>query len=226
MNTQRDRREVWYNWENVKGEYEGKISVALGKQYVIKFNALEVYPYTEETQGFSNSPSGNIFAGKVYACISRFHLAGSPCAQCLVDAVERFVEEYGEDGKLHFNEAVSNGEFMLNVNESINASVIGCEVKDGTYRVLFRYDCLGYNQSTIYETMLTSIDSTPREGSPVEIKASITTYWDGGAEDVHQAIGKILTMPDVVIDPNFEENYAAMGPYFRELEGEVRQRHS
>lgn len=129
----------------------------------------------------------------------------------MVDAVERFVEEYGEDGKLHFNEAVTNGEFTLNVNESgFDASVIGCEVKDGTYRILFRYDCLGYNQSTIYETMLTAIDSAPREGFPVEIKASIATYWDGGAEDVRQAIGEILAMPDVVIDPNFEENYAAM----------------
>lgn len=132
-------------------------------------------------------------------------------AQCLADAVERFVEEYGEDGRLHFNEAVTNGEFTLNVNESgLEASVIGCDVKDGTYRILFRYDCLGYNQNTIYETMLSAIDSVPRESFPVEIKASIVTHWDRGAEDVRRAIGEILAMPDVVIDPSFEENYAAM----------------
>lgn len=51
------------NWESVKGEHEGKISAALRKQYAIDFNALEVYPYVEGTQGFANNPLGNIFAG-------------------------------------------------------------------------------------------------------------------------------------------------------------------
>ncbi len=51
------------NWDSVKGEYEGKISAVLGKQYAINFNALEVYPYVEGTQGFVNTPLGKIFAG-------------------------------------------------------------------------------------------------------------------------------------------------------------------
>jgi hypothetical protein len=57
---------------------------------------------------------------------------------------------------------------------------------------------------------LKAIESAPREGFALVTKASIENDYNSEIEEVIAEIAEILAMPDVVLDPNFEENYAML----------------
>lgn len=90
------------------------------------------------------------------------------------------------------------------------ADTISADVKDGVFRILFRQNNLGYNQDYLSDPLLKAIESAPREGFSLVAKNSIQTYWTDEIEDLTAEIGEILAMKDVILDPNFEENYATL----------------
>lgn len=58
--------------------------------------------------------------------------------------------------------------------------------------------------------MLKAIEDVPREGFSILAKTSIENDYNAEIEELTAKIGSILAMPDVTLDPNFEENYAAL----------------
>lgn len=58
--------------------------------------------------------------------------------------------------------------------------------------------------------LLKAIESVPREGLSLVAKTSIETHWNSEVDDLTTEIGEIIGIPDVVLDPNFEENFAAL----------------
>lgn len=90
------------------------------------------------------------------------------------------------------------------------APTISSEIKDGVYRILFKHDSFGYNAYDVYDSLVPAIEAVSREGFSLRAKHSIEHDYKSEIEDVQQEIGEILAIPDVILDPNFEENYKAL----------------
>lgn len=185
------RKDLRDNFEAEKEDWETQISDLLGAPFKINFNANEVWAYASD-----GSSAGSIFANY---------------AKGFIDALKYFLDKFGDIGKEYFNQTVTQSELSLGVNTlGEKAPVISAEIKDGVFRILFRSDCLGYNTSSIYETIVPAIEGVPREGFSLQAKHSIEENYNSEIEELQKEIGEILAMPDVILDPNFEENYQAL----------------
>jgi hypothetical protein len=159
---------------------------------VINFNVNEVWAYADS----SSTEAGNNLVGYVEGFIS---------------ALDSYLEKYGDDGKKHFNEAVTQSELTLAVNEiGDDAPAIDAEVKGGVFRILFSHTRFGLWQSYLSESFLKAIEGAPREGFSLVAKHSIEEEYMPEAEDLTKEIADILAMPDVILDPNWDENYAIL----------------
>jgi len=188
------RKELRDGWEISRGDYETKISELLGKAYVINFNVNEIYPYASNS--WSKDTPSKCFNG---------YMDG------LIDGLNWYIDEYEDDGKTHFNDAVSKSEITLTVDmKGPDGQVCSADIKDGVFRILFRHDSLGYNQQSTRDYLVSAVDSVPREGLPVEVKNSIRSYYEPEADEIRSKIAEILNLPDVVIDPNFSAVFEAM----------------
>jgi hypothetical protein len=92
----------------------------------------------------------------------------------------------------------------------LQADTITADVKDGVFRILFQESRLGYNQSWLVDPFVKAIDQAPHEGFGLLAKHSIVKGYNDEIDDVRQEIADILALPDVILDANFEENYAKM----------------
>ena len=131
-----------------------------------------------------------------------------------MSGIERLVEKFPEDGVECFNEVVTASEVVLTVDESGKHSYIGCDVKDGVFRILFGVGYLGTNISDIsYNKIPQAISDAPRTSDfPLLVKGSIRNEYDAGVPEVKAEIGAILNIPvdDFTLDPNFLHNYKAL----------------
>jgi len=187
------RKDIRDNYESEREDFETQIAELLGTPFKININAGEVWAY--------NPPDSNTSAGGL---LKRY-------VEGFVDALKWYVEKYGEEGKVHFNEAVTQSELSVNVNvEGDKAETISADIKDGVFRILFHHQKLGYNQSYLRDYLLKAVENVPREGFSIVAKNGIEEHYTSEIDDLTKEIGEILAMPDVVLDPNFEENYAAL----------------
>lgn len=83
-------------------------------------------------------------------------------------------------------------------------------MKDGVFRILFKQDRFGLNQSWLADPFVKAINGGPHDGFTLLVKHSVETEYNAEVEDTQAEIGKILNLPDVVLDPNFDENYAKL----------------
>ncbi|KAG6854500.1 hypothetical protein C0991_006102 [Blastosporella zonata] len=187
------RKDIRDKYESEKDELEAAIGKLLGVSFHVEINANEVLAYNPEN---SNSSVG--------AMLKRY-------VEGFISALKWYLDKFGDEGKVHFNDAVTKSELTVNVNElGDKGDTISADVKDGVFRILFHQDKLGYNQNNLNEFLLKAIESVPRAGFSIVAKTSIEEHFKSEIDEVQAEIGEILAMRDVVLDPNFEENYAAL----------------
>ncbi|KAF5378814.1 hypothetical protein D9615_007013 [Tricholomella constricta] len=187
------RKDIRDSYESEKEGFETTISELLGTPFHVNVNAGEVWAY--------NLPDSNMSAGGIL----KGYVEG------FIDALKDYVERYGEEGKTHFNDAVTQSELTVNVNElGDEAETISADIKDGVFRILFHHQKMGYNQSDLKEFLLKAVEDVPRAGLSITAKNSIEEDYNEQIEELTKEIGEIIAMPDVILDPNFEENYAAL----------------
>ena len=76
---------------------------------------------------------------------------------------------------------------------------------------MFKHDKLGYNQNWLDKTyFVKAVDAVTEETFSLKAKSSIEKEWEENVDDLRKEIGEVLNMPDVILDPNFEEVYAAL----------------
>jgi len=178
-------------FDSRKEEFQKAIAEKVGCAFMINFKVNEVWAYADS----SSTEAGNNLVGYVEGFIS---------------ALDSYLEKYGEDGKKHFNEAVTQSELTLAVNEiGDDAPAIDAEVKDGVFRILFSHTRFGLWQSYLTDHFLKAIEAAPREGFSLVAKHSIEEDYLPDAEDLAKEFAEILAF-DVILDPNFEENYAIL----------------
>ncbi|KAH6917923.1 hypothetical protein BKA70DRAFT_4331 [Coprinopsis sp. MPI-PUGE-AT-0042] len=190
------RKDVRDKFEAEKEEWETKIAELLGvDKFTINFNPNLVWAYAED----SDATKGGTNAGGILA----------EYAQGFIRGLTSYVETYNDEGKKDFVEAVSASEVTIDANPVGNdADIISAEIKDGVWRILFRPNCLGYNVSGMsYSEFIKVVDSVRSSGFSLKAKANIDEYYNEKIDDLKEKIVELLNMPDVVLDPNFEENY-------------------
>ncbi|KAK7060760.1 hypothetical protein VNI00_000492 [Paramarasmius palmivorus] len=186
------RKDLRDNYEAKKVELEEKISEILGVTFKANLNANEIWAYnTDERQSIG---------GMFYRYVDGF-----------LSCLKRYIENFGDDGKTHFTEAVTQNELQVHVNPlGDKAPTVDCEIKDGAFIILFHHEKLGYNQSYIYDELLKAVEKAPREGLSVRAKKSIQEHYEEEIDDLRDKIAETLAMPNLVIEPSFEENFKAL----------------
>ncbi|KAJ7760747.1 hypothetical protein DFH07DRAFT_430750 [Mycena maculata] len=187
------RKDIRDKYEERKTELESEISQLLGVSFTLAINPNEVVAYVKED---SRASVGDMFATYVTGFIL---------------GLKDYVEKYGDDGKAHFNAAVSASQLSVNVNElGEKGDTISADVKDGVYRILFNHDRVGYNMNQQYDCILPAIEAVPTDGFCLRAKHSIENDYTDKIDDLRNEIAEITGIKDVVLDANFEENYKAL----------------
>ncbi|KAF7330261.1 hypothetical protein MVEN_02463800 [Mycena venus] len=196
-------------YDENKADLESQISKLLGTSFTLEINPNEVVAYVKEDSRVS---IGGMFTSYVNGFIS---------------ALKSYLDKYGDDGKAHFNAAVSNAQLSINVSVWIvveigsssfvkvnelgdSAPTISADVKEGVYRILFNHDRVGYNMSSQNDWILPAIEAVPTGGFSLQAKNSIESMYNEQIGDLQKEIAEITGIANVVLDPNFEENYKAL----------------
>ncbi|KAJ7510462.1 hypothetical protein B0H11DRAFT_1701524 [Mycena galericulata] len=187
------RKDIRDKYDANKAELESEISKLLGVSFTLAINPNEVVAYVKEDSRVS---IGGTFTGYVNGFIS---------------ALKNYLSKYGDDGKAAFNAAVSAAQLSVNVDvKGDDAPTISADVKDGVYRILFNHDRVGYNVTSQNDWVLPAIEAASTGGFSLAAKNSIEHEYTDKIDDLQKEIGQITGIEDVVLDPNFEENYQAL----------------
>ncbi|KAF9476948.1 hypothetical protein BDN70DRAFT_862444 [Pholiota conissans] len=186
------RKDVRDNFEAKKEDYESTIAGHLGFPVKIEFETNAVAAYADLTTPTLGYYFATYVDGFIYG-------------------LTNFAQSYDDIGKEYFKNAVSEAKITLNVNElGDKAPTIDADVKDGVFRILFHHQKFGYNASDLYSLLATAIENAPHDGYSLLAKSSIEKEYNQKVDEAQQQIGEVLNMPDVILDPNFEENYAKL----------------
>ncbi|KAF5367951.1 hypothetical protein D9758_004511 [Tetrapyrgos nigripes] len=187
------RKDIRDNFESEKEDLQKQVNDLLGNECKFNFNANEIWAYNADSNSTNcGGTLKNYATGFIY---------------CL----KSFINKYGDEGKDHFNGAVTQCEISVGVNPlGDKAPTINCEVKDGVFWILFNHTSLGYNCDYIGDYMLSAIENAPRDGLSLRAKHSIDEDYDSKIDDLKEELGGMIGVPDVVLDPNWDENFKAL----------------
>ncbi|KAF8918699.1 hypothetical protein CPB85DRAFT_1213595 [Mucidula mucida] len=185
------RKSVRDDFESKKAEFEEQIAKLLSvPAFKINYDVPAIWAY--------NAPDSRSEAGYTLKSYT----------EGFISALTYYLEKYGDDGKQYFNDAVPQAELSLGVNTlGDKGAYIDAEITDGVFRILFKHDSLGCNTSSLGEYLLKAVQSVPREGLSIVAKNSVDSAWEEEVEELTEEIATLVGIPDVKLDPNFEENY-------------------
>ncbi|KAK7046134.1 hypothetical protein VNI00_007137 [Paramarasmius palmivorus] len=186
------RKDLRDNYEAKRADLEKQISELLGVDFKANLDPNEIWAY--------NTDESNSIGGMFYRYVDGF-----------LSCLKQYIERFGDDGKDHFNAAVTQSELQVHVNRlGDKAPTIDCQITDGVFSILFHQEKLGYSQGYIFNELLKAVEAVPREGLSVWAKNSIQEYYEEQIDDLCDKIADVLNMPDIVVEPSFEENYKAL----------------
>jgi len=192
------RKDIRDNYEPKRDEVAKKISETLKVDFKITIDPHATFAYADD--GWAKNSHGQVLASYLDAFLSGF---------------ERMLEESPEDAVECFNEVVTKSELTLTIDETGKHSYVGCDVKDGVFRILFGQGYMGTNISDIsYYKIPQAINDAPRTSDfPLLVRDSIRKIYDAQIGEVKDEIAKIVGSSDFTLDPNWLANYKAMKAY-------------
>ncbi|KAG7448504.1 uncharacterized protein BT62DRAFT_1003222 [Guyanagaster necrorhizus] len=180
------------NFESKRADFEAQITKLLGTDFKINYNVGAIWAYNQDDR----SSAGYILSSYTEGFIS---------------ALKYFLDKYASDGKDYFNAAVTQSELSIRVNTlNDKAPYISSEIQEGVYWIFFKPDCLGTNTGSLGDSLLAAVDTAPGFVFSLQAKHSIDETWEEEYEDLTQEIAELTGIPDVKLDPNFEDNFKAL----------------
>jgi len=191
------RKDMRDNWEANKAEFSSKIATLLGETYSLEVDMNALYPYAEDDSWAKTSPGGmtkGYFEGFVYQ-------------------LERYLAEFGADGKTTFNEAVSTKQIAFEVDDTGKIGYCGCDIKDGRFRILAGETYLGTNISDACYKMVQAVEAAEAKAGggdlPVAAKANVKATIDAEFPGLIKQYSEILKA-DITLDANLLANYTTL----------------
>ena len=136
-----------------------------------------------------------------------------------LDSIERYVDRNGEDGKSELNTLASSHTIAMDVTSKPGINYTGCEIAGGVLRILFVKDMLGTNvaDSLVYLSEAVNDAGTSSDDTSLDFNArmGIKNDYESEIGAVQAKFQKILATPTLDIEPNFEQNYAAIKVFIK-----------
>ncbi|KAH8832185.1 hypothetical protein DL96DRAFT_1678378 [Flagelloscypha sp. PMI_526] len=195
------RKNLRDEWEANKDGFDKKVSDLLGVDWSFDFDPLALYPYAEATDNYSKEYFGRLF--KQYGEGASWQL-------------ENYVNEFGSDGKQEINTICHAHVIQLDVGEpeQINRNYLGCEVRDGKLRILFKEQQFGSNNQwalqgdTLLPALQVAAAKAPDSGAmSFFARMGVSTDYKEIADEAEKKIADLLQNPKLKYEPNFEETY-------------------
>jgi len=185
------------SWEANKSEYASKVAALLGETYSLEVDMNAIYPYADDGSWAKDRP-GDMTKGYFEGFVTQ---------------LERYVKDYGNDGKTSFNQAVSTKKISFEVDDTGKVGYCGCDIKDGRFRILAGETYLGTNISDACYYMIKAVEAAEAnagaEGLPVAAKANVKETIDVKFPELTKQYSDIIGT-EMTLDSNLSGNYAKL----------------
>lgn len=131
------------------------------------------------------------------------------------DNLEAFVKSYGDDGKAELNSLCSQHQLELAPQDDTKFTYGGLQIKDGRLRLVFSEGYFASNVSDVSRDFQQAIKSAAASSGGANAfnilaRNGVRNDYDPEIGAVQEAIGKLVGVPDIKLNPNFENNAAAL----------------
>lgn len=140
---------------------------------------------------------------------------GTRYAKELTGNIEWNYKQLGDMGIEELNKVASSHSVVLAEDPSVEVS--GCDIVDGSLRILFGKGQLGngISQATTVDKIIDAVSKAEAtSGAAADLdyhaRSSIKDDYEPKIGAVSDRIKKILALPDLVLEPNFEATFAAL----------------
>jgi len=191
--------------KNLRDEYESKIptleanlSSALGVPWIIDLDPTMILPTAVDR--YAKESPGQMFTKYVSDATER---------------IKEYVSKYGEDGKSELNKLASS--HIITVAESDMVTYSGCDISNGTLRLLYGKNHLGSNISQAAESLAAAVNKAGAATTPsaldFDARNSIKNDYDPKISQVKARIEAAVGVSRLTLTPNFEHNAAAIAKF-------------
>jgi len=130
------------------------------------------------------------------------------------DNLESFIKSYGDDGKAELNSLCSKHQLEFAPQEDTKFTYGGLQIKGGLLRLVFSDGQFAVNvwdvSRDFQEAIKTAASSGGSSAFNIIARNSVRSDYDPKIGEIQEAIGKLVGIPDIKLNPNFENNAAAL----------------
>ncbi|KAK6851052.1 hypothetical protein PG990_008055 [Apiospora arundinis] len=206
------RKNVRDEFDNKKPEIEKELSDILTVPWTVEVNPNQVFAYAKD--GYAKESLGS--------CIAAYFKG-------VIWQLKSYESTYGEDGLKELNEICHAHVLTMDVDEAKRFTYGGVDVDErGALRVLFAPDNLGCNIDYCAErdTLLKALNNAPpaKEGGiSFAARTGIRQDYDPKIEVIRAKIAEYLAWPEIKLDPNWEQVFAALKAESQVKKTELRE---
>ncbi|EXJ60291.1 hypothetical protein A1O7_04443 [Cladophialophora yegresii CBS 114405] len=193
------RKNVRDEWDSKRPDFEDRISRTLGQPWTVTANSNLLYVYTEDES--YKSRIGEIITWYIEPFCSN---------------LESFVQSYGDDGKAELNSLCSKHQVELAPQlEDTTFTYGGLHIKDGVLRLVFAEGSLAVNTNDVSQGFqdalkLAAASSGGANAFSINARQSVRGSYDPEIGALQKAIGELVRVPDIKLNPDFEKNAAVL----------------
>ena len=126
-----------------------------------------------------------------------------------------FLSKFGDNGRWELNTVCWAHQIVIAPDESGKVLDCGCDVKDGVLRLTFNEHHLGGNASYASQDITGALKNAPPPPSGTGsinfiARHSVSANYEPKIEKLRSAIGELLGVPSISLNPNFQHNYAQL----------------
>ncbi|KAK8045183.1 hypothetical protein PG993_005207 [Apiospora rasikravindrae] len=209
------RKNVRDEWDNKKLEIEKELSDILTVPWTMEVNPNQVFAYAGD--GYAKESLGSCIASYFKGAIWQF---------------KNYESTYGEEGLKELNDICHAHVLTMDVDLNKRFTYGGVDVDErGALRILFAPDNLGCNIDYCVErdTLLKALNNAPAapgtSGSAISFSArtGIRQDYDPKIEGIRTKVAELLAWPEIQLNPNWEEVFAALKAESQVKKTELRE---
>ncbi|MCJ1475706.1 hypothetical protein MMC13_004369 [Lambiella insularis] len=131
-----------------------------------------------------------------------------------VEAAVSQLTEYAKKSIKEVNAVIFNHKLTVVIDTEDKVGIVGCDVKEGILRILFKDVYIGSNVTQSLAKLQASIEAAGYPAGadapalPLETRMNIRDHYETKIGEVQSKLAKELEIPDIKLTPNFEINFA------------------
>lgn len=136
----------------------------------------------------------------------------------LLQNVEKFVREYGDDGKDELNSTVTSHAVEFGPQDKTDFRYGGLYVEGGVLKMVYEAPkCFATNTSDVSlkigEALKKASESAGGKAFNVMARNNVKDNYESNVDEVQEELGTLLGVKDIKLTPNFEQNAEALSKH-------------